>query len=137
MPKLSIKKFSERHWVLFLGVVCCLGCASTHKVQHGEASWYGPGYGGKATASGEKFRQYKMTAAHKTLPLGTVVRVTHTSSGKSVRVTINDRGPYVDGRIIDLSKKAGKRLGILEAGVGPVTVKVVGCKERYGHCPQR
>ncbi len=109
--------------------------ACAHKqVQTGKASWYGPGFRGKPTASGEPFRPWKRTAAHKSLPFGTVVRVTRTDTGERVRVVINDRGPYVQGRIIDLSKKAARRVGMLDDGVAPVEVKVVGCKRRFGGC---
>ncbi len=88
--------------------------------QCGSASWYGPGFNGKKAASGEKFNQNAMTAAHKTLPFGTVVRVVYQRTGKSVNVRINDRGPYVGGRIIDLSKAAASQLGIIGPGTGKV-----------------
>ncbi len=110
-----------------------LGCAH-RDVSSGKASWYGPGFAGNPTASGERFRPWKRTAAHKTLPFGTVVRVTRTDTGQRVRVVINDRGPYVDGRIIDLSRKAARRIDMIDDGVAPVEVKVVGCKKRYGAC---
>lgn len=84
--------------------------------QCGGASWYGPGFQGKKTASGERFNQDAMTAAHKSLPLGTKVRVVDQQSGKSVTVTINDRGPFVRGRIIDLSKAAATQLGFRAKG---------------------
>ena len=90
--------------------------------QCGGASWYGPGFHGKKTASGERFNENAMTAAHKTLPLGTVVKVTNQRTGKSIKVTINDRGPYAKGRIIDLSKAAAATLGTKNAGVGKVCV---------------
>lgn len=90
--------------------------------QCGGASWYGPGFHGKQTASGETFNENAMTAAHKTLPLGTVVKVTDQRTGKSIKVTINDRGPFVKGRIIDLSKAAAAKLGTKNAGVGSVCV---------------
>ena len=88
--------------------------------QCGGASWYGPGFHGKTSASGERFNQNAMTAAHKTLPFGTKVKVVDQSTGKSVTVTINDRGPYHGSRIIDLSKGAASQLGIVQAGVGRV-----------------
>lgn len=91
----------------------------------GGASWYGPGFHGKKTASGARFNENAMTAAHKTLPLGTVVTVTNQRTGKVIRVTINDRGPFVRGRIIDLSKAAAAKLGTKQAGVGKVCVAVV------------
>ena len=88
--------------------------------QCGGASWYGPGFNGRMAASGERFNQNAMTAAHKTLPFGTVVRVVDQRTGKSVTVTINDRGPYHGSRIIDLSKAAATKLGIMQAGTGKV-----------------
>lgn len=93
--------------------------------QCGGASWYGPGFHGKTAASGETFNQNAMTAAHKTLPFGTVVRVTNQKTGKSVTVKINDRGPYHGGRIIDLSKAAADKLGIIAAGTGKVCIATV------------
>ena len=78
----------------------------------GVASWYGPGFHGKKTANGERFNPYDLTAAHKTLPFGTKVRVTNEQTGKSVVVRINDRGPYAHGRVIDLSKAAAEAVGI-------------------------
>ena len=77
----------------------------------GYASWYGPGFHGNTTASGEVYDQYAMTAAHKTLPFGTELRVTNTANGRSVVVRINDRGPFVDGRDLDLSRAAAEALG--------------------------
>ena len=89
-------------------------------IQTGAASWYGPGFHGKKTANGERFNTHDLTAAHKTLPFGTKVRVTNESTGKSVVVRINDRGPYAHGRVIDLSKAAAEAVGIL--GVGKVAL---------------
>ena len=80
----------------------------------GEASYYGPGFDGKQTASGEIFDQDDMTCAHKSLPFGTKLKVVRKDNGKSVVVRVNDRGPYVDGRILDLSVAAGKKLGHAE-----------------------
>lgn len=111
-----------------------LACAAKHPVETGKASWYGPGFAGNPTASGEPFRPRKRTAAHKTLPFGTVVKVTRTDTGESVRVVINDRGPYAPGRVIDLSRRAARKIDMIEAGVVPVEVKVVGCRERYDGC---
>jgi rare lipoprotein A (peptidoglycan hydrolase) len=90
----------------------------------GKASWYGPWHQGKKTASGEKFDQNKLTAAHPTLPLGTEAVVTNLENGRQVEVKINDRGPYVDNRSIDLSKKAAKELGFAEKGVAKVKIEV-------------
>ena len=121
------------HRGLLLGLLA-LGCAGRPPPETGDASWYGPGFRGRPTASGEKFRPCKRTAAHKTLPLGTVLRVTRSDNGQRVRVVVNDRGPYVDGRIIDLSRRAARKLDMLDVGVAPVELKVVGCKEKYGGC---
>lgn len=96
-------------------------------VQHGKASWYSVGTnGGTRTASGERLSNQGATAAHKTLPLGTKVRVTNQDNGKSEIVTITDRGPYVRGRIIDLTIGTAERLGFRSRGVVPVKVEVLG-----------
>jgi rare lipoprotein A (peptidoglycan hydrolase) len=93
--------------------------------QSGKASWYGRGFHGKPTASGDVFDQRLMTAAHKTLPLGSKARVTNLQNGNSVEVTINDRGPFVPGRVIDLSRAAANELGILESGLAQVRIELV------------
>ena len=93
--------------------------------QKGYASWYGREFHGRKTASGGKFDMYDMTAAHKTLPFGTVLKVTNLSSGKSITVVINDRGPYKKNRIIDLSYAAGRELGILAKGEEMVGVSII------------
>jgi rare lipoprotein A len=93
-------------------------------VQQGQASWYGPGFSGRKTASGERFNQHALTAAHKRLPLGTKATVINLRNGKAVQVEINDRGPYVRGRIIDLSAAAAERLGMKNAGTTPVRLEV-------------
>lgn len=90
--------------------------------QCGGASWYGPGFNGKRAASGEIFDQNAMTAAHKTLPFGTKVKVIDQRTGKSVLVKINDRGPYHGSRIIDLSKAAATKLGLVAKGTGKVCI---------------
>ena len=104
---------------------CALGSApaaaeETKPIQSGAASWYGPGSHGKRTANGERFNTHDLTAAHKTLPFGTKLRVTNERTGKSVVVRINDRGPYAHGRVIDLSKAAAQAVGI--EGVGQATL---------------
>ncbi len=93
--------------------------------EKGLASWYGRKWHGRKTASGERYNMYALTAAHKTLPMGTHVKVTHLKTKRSVVVRINDRGPFVKGRIIDLSYKAAKILGIDKDGVAPVEIEVV------------
>jgi hypothetical protein len=95
---------------------------ATGSIEQGDASWYGPGFHGNGTANGEVYDQEAMTAAHKTLPFGTIVRVTSSQTGRCVFVRINDRGPYVTGRIIDLSHAASVELGM--SGVAPVQVEV-------------
>ena len=89
----------------------------------GMASYYGTRHHGRKTASGERFNQHAMTAAHRTLPFGTRVRVTNLNNQKSVIVRINDRGPYAKGRIIDLSAEAARELNMIRAGVAPVRVE--------------
>jgi rare lipoprotein A len=87
------------------------------------ASWYGPGFHGQETASGETFDQHAMTAAHRTLPLGTEAKVTNLETGQSVTVKINDRGPYVKGRQLDLSQAAAKQIGLTKKGVAKVKIE--------------
>ena len=111
------------------------GCAGTRRApatvgtpgatEFGDASWYGIEERGRPTANGEPMDPGAMTAAHKTLPFGTVVEVTDRDTGNSVRVRINDRGPFSPGRIIDLSHEAARRLGIVARGVAPVSVTIV------------
>jgi len=93
-------------------------------VEEGLASWYGEPYHGRPTASGPRYDMWAMTAAHRTLPFGTVVRVTNKDSGREADVTINDRGPFVAGRILDLSRAAAEKLGAVGPGVIPVRIQV-------------
>ena len=93
---------------------------------HGNASWYGPNFHGKLTSNGERYNMWDMTAAHKTLPMNTIVRVTNRRSGASAVVRINDRGPFVATRIIDLSKAAASKIGMIGTGTAPVTLEVLG-----------
>jgi peptidoglycan lytic transglycosylase len=94
--------------------------------QVGEASWYGPTFHGKTTANGERYNMLGMTAAHRTLPFNTLVRVTNLANGFSAVVRINDRGPFLKGRILDLSYKAARALGANSPGVIRVRLEVVG-----------
>jgi rare lipoprotein A len=96
--------------------------------QYGIASWYGPNFHGRYTSDGEIYNMYAMTAAHKTLPMNTIVKVTNLRNHKSVIVRINDRGPFVKGRIIDLSYAAGKKIGLDVTGTAPVKLTVIGFK---------
>lgn len=91
----------------------------------GIASWYGPGFHGKNTANGEKYNQNDLTAAHRTLPMPSIVEVTNLENGRSVRVRVNDRGPYARGRIIDLSKRGADLLGVSGPGTAKVRVRLV------------
>ena len=95
-------------------------------LQSGMASWYGPGFHGRKTANGERFDMYELTAAHKTLPLGSRVMVRNPANGKEVVVRINDRGPYAPGRILDLSQAAASQLGLIARGHGEVVLQALG-----------
>ncbi len=118
-----------------LGLAACAGPREDVRYAPGEvpdynkvgvASWYGPGFQGRKTASGARFNMNALTAAHPSLPFGTQVRVTNVKNGRSVVVTINDRGPFARGRIIDLSKAAASRLGMIKQGVAKVRVEAIG-----------
>ena len=100
--------------------------------QSGTASWYGKKFHGRKTSNGEVYDMYGMSAAHKTLPLGVYVRVTHRQTGRSVVVRINDRGPFVGTRIIDLSYGAASKLGMIESGTAPVTIEALGYQQTSG-----
>lgn len=115
----------------FLACAVAALCASVSafgQTEHeldGLASWYGGKFQGRLTANGEVFDTNQLTAAHRTLPFGTVVRVTNPVSEQSVVVRINDRGPFVEGRVIDLSRAAADAIGIAAAGVAPVRVEII------------
>lgn len=113
--------------VIMVALACAAPSLAGKKAytEEGLASWYGKKFQGKKTASGEKFDMHKLTAAHRTLPFGTRVKVTRIDNGKNVVVKINDRGPFVEGRIIDLSKAAAKKLDMINTGVARVRIKVV------------
>ena len=111
-------RFPEKHYVS--GEKAEIGLKIT-----GEASYYGPGFDGKPTASGEIFDQDDFTCAHKTLPFGTKLKVIRKDNGKSVVVRVNDRGPYVGDRILDLSVAAGKKLGLDKIGHAEVVATVI------------
>src|SRR5438876_8940156 len=124
--------------------VLAAACATAPKPQvtppsdlHGIASWYGQEFAGRTTANGEIFDPLLFTAAHRTLPFGTVVDVQNPKTGQSVRVRINDRGPYIGGRMIDLSYAAAQQIGLIEPGSGDVEVTVVkvGNGEREAPAP--
>lgn len=100
------------------------GSASGHR-ESGMASYYGNEFSGRKTTNGERFDQAKLTAAHRTLPFGTHVKVTNTQNGRSVVVRVNDRGPFAKGRVIDLSSSAFKSIAYLGAGVIPVNIQAI------------
>lgn len=122
---------------MLLGAFGCAGAAApsadspgsakttSPQVQRGKATWYGGKFHGRKTASGERFDKQKLTAAHRSLPFGTVVKVVNELNGAEVTVRINDRGPFGKGRIIDVSEAAARELDMLDRGVVPVTVQVV------------
>jgi rare lipoprotein A len=113
---------SFRYLALFVIAINFTACAPKI-TQTGKASYYADKFNGRKTANGEIFHNSKFTAAHKTLPFGTRVKVTNLSNGKSVKVRINDRGPFVAGRMIDLSKTAAKKIDMVNTGVGNVKIK--------------
>ncbi len=94
-------------------------------VEFGMASWYGKPYHGRQTASGEKYNMNEMTAAHRTLPFGTKVKVTRLDNGRQCVVRINDRGPFVRGRVIDLSRESAKKLDLVIDGIADVKVEII------------
>jgi rare lipoprotein A len=124
----STPTLSRATFLLSIALSLVLGACGTSKsafTQTGQGSYYADKFRGKPTASGTPYRPSKLTAAHNTLPFGTRIRVTNTRTGRSVKVVVNDRGPHVKGRIVDLSKKAARKIGLVDAGVAPVQLKVV------------
>ncbi|WP_375418377.1 septal ring lytic transglycosylase RlpA family protein [uncultured Hymenobacter sp.] len=109
--------------LLLLAASC--GGSRNAFTQSGKGSYYADKFAGRATASGPPYRPGKMTAAHNTLPFGTRIRVTNVRNGRSVKVTVNDRGPHVPGRIVDVSRKAARKLDLVDAGVVPVQLRVL------------
>ncbi len=120
-----------KEWMIYiLAVVALLGAVLAYQFygpyyEVGIASWYGPGFDGRRTASGEIYDMNGISAAHKTLPFGTIVQVVDLETGKSVIVRINDRGPFIKGRIIDLSKGAAEKLGIIDKGITKVGLRIL------------
>ena len=109
---MKVAKAAAISLAVFTGAANWMSSTQPASAQSGVASWYGPGFHGKRTASGERFNTGSFTAAHRSLPFGTRVRVTNVRNGQSVVVRINDRGPYVAGRIIDLSKASARAIGM-------------------------
>jgi rare lipoprotein A len=106
-------------------LIFCLVCTISRAQEVGYASYYHDYFTGKTTANGEKYDPNQLTAAHKSLPMGTVIKVINQDNNKTVIVRINDRGPYVKGRILDLSKLAAIQLGIIESGFARVTYEII------------
>jgi len=114
--------------LLFLAYACATTApppAQTPEIMHGVASWYGQEFAGRTTANGEIFDPLLLTAAHRTLPFGTVLDVKNSKTGKAVRVRVNDRGPFVGNRMIDLSYAAAQQIGLVEPGSGEVDLYIV------------
>jgi rare lipoprotein A len=109
---MNVAKAAAIALVLSTGAVSWISSTQVASAQSGMASWYGPGFQGRRTASGERFNTGSYTAAHRSLPFGTRVRVTNVRNGQSVVVRINDRGPFAGGRIIDLSKASARAIGM-------------------------
>ena len=126
-----------KEWTLYLlGAAALIGIAATAFLvapyyEVGIASWYGPGFDGNLTANGEVYDMNGISAAHKTLPFGTLVRVTDFETGRSIVVRINDRGPFIEGRIIDLSKGAAAKLGTIERGITQVGLRILRWPDGY------
>ncbi len=120
----------SRRWAVgsatvLLTLLAACGGSKSAFTQNGQGSYYADKFAGRPTASGVPYRPGKLTAAHNTLPFGTKIRVTNTRTGRSVKVVVNDRGPHTKGRIVDVSKRAARKLGLIDAGVIPVQLKVV------------
>lgn len=150
MKKIDSPNHMKKLNVFFIALVLMIltGCTSTSAIGEsktkdyakshtliGQASWYGNKFHGELTASGETYNMNAYTSAHKTLPFGTIVRVTNTANNKSVDVKINDRGPYVKGRVIDLSYKAFAQIGNVKKGTIPVKIEIIDDSNtfRYKH----
>jgi rare lipoprotein A len=135
----------SRIWSLGALVVLAYGCATTAPsapekapdTLHGVASWYGEEFAGRTTANGEIFDPSLLTAAHRLLPFGTVLDITNPKTAQTVRVRVNDRGPYIGNRVIDLSYAAAQQISLIEPGIGEVDIKVVrvGSGEREPPAP--
>lgn len=126
-----MKKFDALTKLIFFAflITGTLACSSSRFIvaeEDGVASWYGPGFHGKKTANGERFNQNDYTCAHRTLPFNTKIRVINKDNGKAIVVRVNDRGPYAKDRIIDLSKAAAKKIGMLDNGTARVKLQIFG-----------
>ncbi|MEX1212154.1 MAG: septal ring lytic transglycosylase RlpA family protein [Balneolaceae bacterium] len=126
-----------RVFLFFLLTIPLLSCnvldGGSEFVESGIASWYGADYHGTRTANGEIYDMNTLTAAHKTLPFGSYVRVVNKDNGRHVTVRINNRGPYVEGRVIDLSRRSAQEFGIIRTGLAPVDLYLVKDPRIDGH----
>src|SRR6187399_9465 len=111
--------------IIYLFIFQLIVVGGLAQTQTGKASFYADKFEGSPTASGEKYKHGKLTAAHKSLPFGTKLRVTNIANNQTVEVVVNDRGPYVDGRVIDLSKSAAEKLGFINQGLAEVKIEVI------------
>lgn len=118
--------------LLYVFIIPLIAISAQAQTQTGKASFYADKFEGSPTASGEKYKHAKLTAAHKTLPFGTKVRVTNIANNQSIDVVVNDRGPYVDGRVIDLSKSAAEKLGFINQGLADVKIEVLDAGDGKG-----
>ncbi len=125
MPKENYSHPTMRPYVIN-GIKYYPTVVSVGDKEDGIASWYGPNFHGKKTSNGETYNMYDMTAAHKTMPMNTIVRVTNKKNGRAVVVRINDRGPFVASRVIDLSNTAAKEIDMLREGTAPVKLEILG-----------
>ena len=116
----------------FSVILSACGASKSAFTESGQGSYYADKFDGRATASGVPYRPGQLTAAHNTLPFGTRLKVTNTRNGNSVKVVVNDRGPHAKGRIVDVSKRAARKLDIIDAGVAPMKIKVL----RMGPTPR-
>lgn len=116
--------------MLMLAFSCflCVVCVNAQQ-SDGLASYYGKKFHGKKAANGSRYNMYAMTCAHKTLPFGTKVKVTNMNNGQEAVVTVTDRGPYVEGRVVDLSHAAAKKIGMIRSGVVPVSIEIMSIPE--------
>lgn len=138
---LSGFRFSPAFVSALLVTAIVIGCSSPPKptyfpgypigyVEGGVASWYGPGFHGNRTANGERYDMHKLTAAHRTLPLGSIATIRSTTTGREVTVRINDRGPFAKGRVLDLSMAGAQALGMIGSGTDRIELRVIGFQGR-------
>ena len=113
-------------------LLCLVGLSSLAQTQTGKASFYADKFEGSPTASGEKYKGSKMTAAHRTLPFGTKIKVTNLANNETVVLEVNDRGPFVEGRVLDVSKAAAEKLGFFNQGIADVKIEIVNAGDGKG-----